>query len=134
MNAVKKTLTALAVLAAALAVIFIAGRYPQWTRGNTVFRGQNDRQLRYPRCRATARRPRLPCWPRFLLPKNSKGPAGEKKWGLARKRTKVGWRPPRTMTPPASILAAGRRFAPCPLRVWIPYGVHYIVRFAPMTL
>ena len=36
---------------------------------------------------------------------------------LARKRTQVGWRPPRTMTPPALILAAGRRVALCTPRV-----------------
>lgn len=44
-----------------------------------VFRGRKDRLLRYPRCRGTARLPRLPCWPPFLHPKNSKGLSSEKK-------------------------------------------------------
>lgn len=65
-----------------------------------------------------ARLPRLPCQEPDLLLKNSVGPASEEKPALARKRTTVGWRPPRTMTPPALILAAGRRVASCPPRVW----------------
>ena len=91
--------------------------YPRCTRGNTVFQGILGSWQRYPRCRATARLPRLPCQPPNLLLKNSSGPAGKIKTVLARKRTKVGWRPPRTMTPPALILAAGRRIAFCTPRV-----------------
>ena len=91
--------------------------YPRCIKGNTVFRGICGSRRRYPRCRATARLPRLPCPPPHLLPKNSEGPASEKKSALARKRTQVGWRPPRTMTPPALILTAGRRVVFCLLRV-----------------
>ena len=77
---------------------FCKHSYPRWTRANTVFRGGNRAQLRFPHCRATARLLRQPPRTRFPLPKNSEGLSGEQKSGLARKRTTVGWRPPRTMT------------------------------------
>lgn len=68
--------------------------YPRYTKGNTVFQGilgswqrytrkgyapsvrrQSCQRLGCPRCRATARLPRLPCQPPNLLLKNSSGPA-----------------------------------------------------------
>ena len=56
--------------------------------------------------------------PPFPLPKNSKGLSGEKKWTLARKRTKACWRKPRTMTMPAGIFAAGKRV--CLYQLMVP--------------
>ena len=60
-----------------------------------------------------ARLPHLPCQLPNLHPKNSAGLSGRQKSAQARKRTKVGWRPPRTMTPPAMIWAVGKRIFPC---------------------
>ena len=104
--------------------------YPRWTRDNTVFQGILGCWQRYPRCRASARLPRLPCQQPNLLQKNSIRSASEKKPALARKRTTVGCRPPRTMTPPALILAAGRRVVPCPPRVFsaiITSVFHFVI-------
>ena len=54
----------------------------------------------------------------FLLPKNSAGPAGGQKSGLARPQDEGGLNlPPRTRTQPTLILAAGRHVAPCTPRV-----------------
>ena len=77
-------------------------RYPRWTRANTVFRSGNRAQLRFPHGRASARLLRQPPRTRFPLPKNSGGLSSEQKSGLARKRTTVGRRPPRTMTMPSA--------------------------------
>ena len=65
--------------------------YPQWTRADTVFRGGNRAQLRFPHWRATARLLRQLPRTRFPLPKNSEGLSIVQKSGLARKRTTVGW-------------------------------------------
>ena len=42
------------------------------TRAHMVFPGLDNRWLRYPRWRATARLPRLPCQPPSMLRENSK--------------------------------------------------------------
>ena len=56
----------------------------------------------------------------FLLPKNSAGPAGGQKSGLARPQDEGGLNlPPRTRTQPTLILAAGRHVAPCTPRVQV---------------
>ena len=78
------------------------------TRADTVFRGLILVAGR------KARLPRLPCCPRVLLPKNSKWTFPAKKMGgWQGRRIQAGCRPPRTRTPTASILAAGKRICPC---------------------
>ena len=84
----------------------MVGVYHQLTRADTVFRGGNSIPLRYPRCLALARLPRLPCRPPFLLPKNSEGLSGEKKLALARPQDAGG------LAPAKSENAVQRRFWP----------------------
>ena len=58
----------------------------------------------------------------FLLPKNSAGPAGGQKSGLARPQDEGGLNlPPRTRTKPALIWAVGRHIALCTPRAFF-YG------------
>ena len=78
------------------------------TRADTVFRGLILVAGR------KARLPRLPCCPRFPLPKHSTGLSSEKKWGAGKATgRRRACRPPRTRTPTAPILAAGKRICPC---------------------